>query len=72
MDSYQTAFNALQALNMKPIAHDGSKMNIYFANMDQVNFKPGNTFGVGILSNHLSYYILIYYLIKDFLLFIQI
>ena len=46
MDSKTTAAEALDKLNNYSLFQDGSKMNVYYSNMQVLNFQNNNSGGV--------------------------
>ncbi len=46
MDTIESALEAKQGLDNKVLLEDGSRMNIYYSNLDHVNFVNSNTGGV--------------------------
>ncbi len=47
MDTLQNAEIAKAELNNYILIADGSKMNVYFSNLDNINFQNNNSGGVG-------------------------
>ncbi len=47
MDSIKSAIASKNALNNYILINDGSKMNVYFSNIDNLYFQNNNSGGIG-------------------------
>lgn len=55
MESIERATVAKNELNNTKILEDGSKMNVYFSNLEKLHFQNNNSGGIGSLSPHLPF-----------------